>query len=154
MKINQVSCYIADSLLDDPVYFESLACLKYDEPIEVLNDITLPYTDFNEYKLSLITNGTRPTDGKLTNSDEFKIELLSEGTNKFFIIYLTTNRENSISTLPVNEFVYTSKIKFDPNDHSRNFVNSDPREQRSYMYFKGDNGLKVECIIEYLDDIA
>lgn len=154
MKINQVSCYIADSLLSDPEYFESLACLKYDEPVEVLNDIILPYTDFNEYKLAMLTNGNLPTDGKLTNSDEFKIELSTEGNNKFFVINLTTNRENSINSLPVNEFVYTSKIKFDPNDHSRNFVNSDPREERTYMYFKGDNGFKIECIIEYIDDIA
>jgi hypothetical protein len=154
MTINQVSCYIADSLLPDPNYFESLACLKYDEPIEVLNDITLPYTDFNEYKLALLTNGSLPTDGKLTNSDEFKIELVTEGDNKFFVINLTENRENSISNLPVNEFVYTSKIKFDPNDHIRNFVNSDPREERTYMYFKGDNGFKVECVIEYVDDLA
>ena len=146
IKINQVSCYIADSLLPEPDYFESLASLSYDEPIELLNDITLPYTDFNEYKLALLS------DGKLTNSDEFKIELLTEGNNKFFIINLTTNRENSISSLPVNEFVYTSKIKFDPTDYSRNFINSDPREERTYMYFKGNNGLKFECTIEYLDD--
>jgi hypothetical protein len=153
-KINQVSCYIADSLLPDPIYFESLVSLKYDEPIEVLNDITLPYTDFNEYKLVLLTNGVLPTDGKLTNNDEFKVELLPEGDNKFFVINLTTNRENSVSSLPINEFVYTSKIKFDPNDQSRNFVNSDPREERTYMYFKGDNGFKVECIISYLDDAS
>jgi hypothetical protein len=146
IKINQVSCYIADSLLPEPDYFESLASLKYDEPIELLNDITLPYTDFNGYKLALLS------DGKLTNNDEFKIELLTEGNNKFFIINLTTNRENDINSLPVNEFVYTSKIKFDPTDYSRNFINSDPREERTYMHFKGNNGLKFECIIEYLDD--
>lgn len=146
IKINQVSCYIADSLLPEPEYFESLASLKYNEPIELLNDIKLPYTDFNEYQLALLS------DGKLTNSDEFKIELLTEGNDKFFIINLTTNRENSISNLPVNEFVYTSKIKFDPTDYSRNFINSDPREERTYMHFKGNNGLKFECTIEYLDD--
>jgi len=154
MKINQVSCYIADSLLPDPTYFESLVSLNYDEPIEVLNDITLPYTDFNEYKLVLLTNGVLPTDGKLTNNDEFKIELLTEGADKFFVINLTTNREHSLNSLPVNEFIFTSKIKFDPNDHSRNFVNSDPREERTYMYFKGDNGFKVECTIDYLDDAS
>ena len=149
MKINQISCYIADTIDTDPVYFESLVSLIYDEPIEVLNDIKLPYTDFNEYKLTLFT------EGKLTNNDEFKIETPeAQGNDKYFVINLTTNRESNISELPVNEFVYTSYIKFDPNDYSRNFINSDPREQRTYMYFKGNNGLKVECTISYLDDLS
>jgi hypothetical protein len=148
IKIQQVSCYIANTTDNDPTYFESLVSLKYDEPIEVLNDIKLPYTDFNEYKLTLFT------EGKLTNNDEFKIETAMQGSDKYFVVNLTTNRESNISELSVNEFVYTSYIKFDPNDQSRNFINSDPREQRTYMYFKGNNGLKVECTISYLDDTS
>ena len=147
-KIQQLSCYIANTTDNDPTYFESLVSLKYDEPIEVLNDIKLPYTDFNEYKLTLFT------EGKLTNNDEFKIETVNQGTDKYFVINLTTNRESNISNLPVNEFVYTSYIKFDPNDHSRNFINSDPREQRTYMHFKGNNGYKIECNINYIDDAS
>jgi hypothetical protein len=148
MKINQISCYIADTIDTNPVYFESLVSLKYDEPIEVLNDIKLPYTDFNEYKLTLFSND------KLTNNDEFKIETGGLNSNKYFTINLTSNRESNINNLPVNEFVYTSYIKFDPTDSSRNFVNSDPREQRTYMYFKGNNGYKVECNINYIDDAS
>jgi hypothetical protein len=148
IKINQISCYIADSISTEPTYFESLVSLKYDEPIELLNDIKLPYTDFNEYKLTLFT------EGKLTNNDEFKIEVVTQGTNKYFMINLTSNRQSNISNLPVNEFVFTSYIKFDPDDHSRNFINSDPREQKTYMYFKGNNGNKVECTINYKDDAS
>lgn len=148
MKINQISCYIADAIRTEPTYFESLVSLKYDEPIELLNDIKLPYTDFNEYKLTLMT------DGKLTNNDEFKIEVVTQGTNKYFMVNLTSNRESNISNLPANEFIFTSYIKIDPNDHSRNFVDSDPREQKTYMYFKGTNGHKVECTINYKDDAS
>jgi hypothetical protein len=148
MKINQISCYIADSIGTEPTYFESLVSLKYDEPIKLLNDIKLPYTDFNEYKLTLFT------EGKLTNNDEFKIEVVTLGTNKYFMVNLTSNRERNISNLPVNEFVFTSYIKFDPDDQSRNFIDSDPRDQKTYMYFKGNNGHKVECTINYLDDAS
>jgi hypothetical protein len=148
IKIQQVSCYIANTIDNDPTYFESLVSLKYDEPIEVLNDIKLPYTDFNEYKLTLFT------EGKLTNNDEFKIETATQGSDKYFVVNLTSNRESNVNNLPVNEFVYTSYIKFDPADYSRNFINSDPREQKTYMYFKGNNGLKVECTINYIDDLS
>jgi hypothetical protein len=79
---------------------------------------------------------------------------MTQGNDKFFVVNLTTNRESNISNLPVNEFVYTSYIKFDPTDHSRNFINSDPREQKTYMYFKGNNGYKVECTINYMDDAS
>jgi len=147
LKINQIICYIADVITTNPAptYFESLASLRYDQPIELLNDIKLPYTDFNEHKLTLF-------DSKLNNSDEFKIETTNQGSDKYFVINLTANRESNVNNLPVSEFVYTSYIKIDANDYSRNFINSDPREQRTYMYFKGNNGLKIECVINYLDD--
>jgi hypothetical protein len=150
LKINQIICYIADKLTTnpEPTYFESLFSLKYDEPISLLNDLRLPYTDFNEYKLTLFS------DGKLSNNDEFKIEVVTQGNDKFFVVNFTTNRESTVSNLPVNEFVYTSYIKFDPTDTDRNFINSDPREQRTYMYFKGNNGYKVECNINYIDDAS
>ena len=148
LKVNQISCYIADTINDDPAYFEPLVSLKYDEPIALLNDIKMPYTDFNEYKLALFS------DDKLTNNDEFKIETVTRGADNFFVINFTTNRESNISNLPINEFVYTSYIKFDPTDYSRNFINSDPREQKTYIYFKGSNGYKVECNINYIDDAS
>jgi hypothetical protein len=148
IKIHQLSCYIADTVDVNPTYFESLVSLKYDEPIEVLNDIKLPYTDFNEYKLTLFT------DGKLTNNDEFKIETATQNSDRYFVVNLTTNRESNVSNLPVNEFVYTSYIKFDPTDYTRTFIDSDPREQRTYMNFKGNNGYKVECTISYIDDTS
>jgi len=135
LLLNQINCYVTQNLGNEIEGYELIASLKYDEPVVLLNDIKLPYTDFCDYKLTL------PNNSKLENKDELSIEKESGE----IIVNLTANR--NASECSVNEFVYRSEIAVNDLDPDRGYVYTNPAEQRTYIYFKGSNGFEFSTDI-------
>lgn len=151
MQVNQISCYITDGTpanIENPLFIQPLTSLQFDNPVILLNDARLPHTDYNNYKLSLGSNG------KLNDNEENKSEIINYNGKKYLGFNLSSNRKMpSTNDLPVNSFVVSSYIELDPNDQVRDFTTVDPIEKQSYHCFKGMNGFLVECEITYLEDI-
>lgn len=148
VSVSQISCYITDAKPDniaEPLYIEHLASLQFDEPVGMLNDLKLPYTDHHDYKLSLGSNG------KLNDTDESKIEISNINDKKYLVVNLNSNRRMpDLSTMGNNSFVYTSHIELNTNDFERNFTNYNPVENRLYVCFKGLGNFLVECEVTYI----
>jgi hypothetical protein len=151
MQVNQISCYITDGTpanIENPLFIQPLTSLQFDNPVILLNDARLPHTDYNNYKLSLGSNG------KLNDNEENKSEIINYNGKKYLGFNLSSNRKMpSTNDLPVNSFVVSSYIELDPNDQVRDFTTLDPIEKQSYHCFKGPGGFLVECEITYLEDI-
>lgn len=124
--------------------------LKFDNPITILNSSKLPYTDNYSYKLTrLKKSGSEfiPVTTPISNSDETKFELVQSNGKEFIRWNLTSYNESDKATVPKNEFIFQTDIEIDPTDLSRNFIVSNPREYRTYFYFKFGDGTAIESTI-------
>jgi hypothetical protein len=124
--------------------------LKFDNPITILNSSKLPYTDNYSYKLTrLKKSGSEfiPVTTPISNSDETKFELVQSNGKEFIRWNLTSYNESDKATVPKNEFIFQTDIEIDPTDLSRNFIVSNPKEYRTYFYFKFGDGTAIESTI-------
>jgi hypothetical protein len=124
--------------------------LKFDDPITILNSSKLPYTDNYSYKLTrLIKSGSEfiPVVTPISNSDETKFELIQSNGREFIRWNLTSYNESDKATVPRNEFIFQTDIEIDSADLSRNFIVSNPREYRTYFYFKFGDGTAIQSTI-------
>jgi hypothetical protein len=124
--------------------------LKFDDPITILNSSKLPYTDNYSYKLTrLIKSGSEfiPVTTPISNSDETKFELVQSNGKEFIRWNLTSFNESDKATVPKNEFIFQTDIEIDPTDLSRNFIVSNPKEYRTYFYFKFGDGTAIQSTI-------
>ena len=124
--------------------------LKFDDPITILNSSKLPYTDNYSYKLTrLKKSGSEfiPVTTPISNSDETKFELIQSNGREFIRWNLTSYNESVKATVPKNEFIFQTDIEIDPADLSRNFIISNPREYRTYFYFKFGDDTSLESTI-------
>jgi hypothetical protein len=136
-QLNQINCFLTSDPDNEISGYELLANLTFDEPFQFLNDIKLDpgQTGVINYSLALGS-------GKASGSDETTISIT--GNNIF--INLSTNR--TVSDLTDNyQFIYTSKIQVDPSDSGRTYINTDPVETQTYIYFKGSGTFSVETTI-------
>jgi len=124
--------------------------LKFDDPITILNSSKLPYTDNYSYKLTrLIKSGSEfiPVVTPISNSDETKFELVQSNGKEFIRWNLTSYNESDKATVPRNEFIFQTDIEIDRTDLSRNFIVSNPKEYRTYFYFKFGDGTAIQSTI-------
>jgi len=124
--------------------------LKFDDPITILNSSKLPYTDNYSYKLTrLIKSGSEfiPVVTPISNSDETKFELVQSNGKEFIRWNLTSYNESDKATVPRNEFIFQTDIEIDSADLSRNFIVSNPKEYRTYFYFKFGDGTAIQSTI-------
>jgi len=124
--------------------------LKFDNPITILNSSKLPYTDNYSYKLTrLKKSGTEfiPATTPISNSDETSFELVQSNGREFIRWNLTSFNESDKATVPKNEFIFQTDIEIDSSDLSRTFIISNPREYRTYFYFKFGDGAAIESTI-------
>ena len=148
LEYTQIYFYISPSQTEiDATY---CILLKFDNPITILNSSKLPYTDNYSYKLArLKKSGTEfiPASTPISNSDETKFELVQSNGRELIRWNLTSNRESNKTNVPRNEFILQTDIEIDPLDLSRTFIISNPREYRTYFYFKFGDGTAVESTI-------
>jgi hypothetical protein len=128
--------------------------LKFEDPITILNSSKLPYTDFYSYKLTLLdkvgdSDNFEPRVGTvpISNSDETKFELVKTTSKEFIRWNLTSHSEADKLNVPKNEFIFQTDIEIDPTDIKRTFIDSNPREYRTYFYFKFDDGTAIDSTI-------
>jgi len=141
LEFNQIYFYISPT--SDEVDATYCILLKLDNPLTILNSSKLPYTDHYSYKLTRLEklgSDFIPTTEPISNSDDTKFELVIDGNKQYIRWNLTSYSESQIASVGKNEFVYQIDIEIDPTDTSRQFINSNPVERRTYFYFKfGDN---------------
>ena len=141
LEFNQIYFYISPT--SDEVDATYCILLKLDNPLTILNSSKLPYTDHYSYKLTRLEKSGSdfiPTTEPISNSDDTKFELVIDGNKQYIRWNLTSYSESQIASVGKNEFVYQIDIEIDPTDTSRQFINSNPVERRTYFYFKfGDN---------------
>lgn len=149
LEFNQIYFYISTTNSEADATYCIL--LKLDDPLTILNSSKLPYTDHYSYKLTrLVKSGSDfiPATEPISNSDDTKFELVIDGAKQFIRWNLTSYSESQITTVPKNDFVFQIDIEIDPTDLSRQFINSDPVEYRTYFYFKFENGTAIDTAIE------
>ena len=146
--LSQVHLYLINTVNPDPDNIILLASLRFDEKFNFLSDIKLPYTDFCDYNLAM--NNYR---GKLSNREETELrhENTQTGTNRL-IMNLSPNR--TISDVAVNEFIFTSELDVSSQDLDRMYISTNPRERRSFMYFRGANNFTVSIETTYSYDLS
>jgi len=145
LEYKQIYFYISTSENEN----DSTDCLllKFDNPITILNSTKLPYTDSYSYKLTHLvktSNEFVPSSTPISNSDETKFELIQQDGKEFIRWNLTSYSEATKSQVTKNEFIFQTDIEIDPADTKRTFISSDPIEQRTYFYFKLNDGSAVE----------
>jgi len=146
-EVSQIHCYLIDTINADEEDIILLASLRFDENFIFLSDIKLPYTDFCDYNLTL--NNYK---GKLSNREESEIKVTRTDSNLYSIVAnLTPNR--NISDLDINEFIYTSELHAEVNDLDRMYIHTNPREQRTFMYFKGKDNFIFSFEMIYSFDL-
>jgi hypothetical protein len=148
LEFNQVCFYISSTTSEaDAVY---CIFIKLDTPLSILNSSKLPHADHYSYKLTILvkTNGVFiPQAVPISNSDDSDFRLIEQGQRQFIRWNLTSYTESQIAMVPKNEFVYQVDIEINPADKSRDFINTDPLEYRTYFYFKFGNGSAIESTI-------
>ena len=60
---------------------------------------------------------------------------------------LTSYSEADRSSVPKNEFIFQTDIEIDPADITRTFIDSNPKEYRTYFYFKFGDGTAIDSTI-------
>lgn len=127
LDIHQYSSFVTGNLANEEEEYQLLVSLKFDNPVEFLNDTGLPYTDYNSYMLTL-ADGT-----KLADTEEMKAELIATSTIQ---INLTENR-----TFPAaaGQFVMKFQIAVDASDTDRSYQNTNPILKKFQVQFKGSN---------------
>jgi hypothetical protein len=148
LEFNQLYFYLSPTISEvDATY---CILLKLDDPLTILNSSRLPYTDHYSYKLTRIVksgNDFIPASVPISNSDDTNFELVIDGNKQFIRWNLTSYTENQVTSVPSNEFVFQIDIQIDPADMSRQFINSDPVEYRTYFYFKFSDGTAIDSTI-------
>lgn len=148
LEFNQIYFYLSTTTSEANAIYCIL--LKLDDPLTILNSSKLPYTDHYSYKLTRLTkSGTDfiPATDPISNSDDTNFELLTNGSRQFIRWNLTSNSESQITSVPKNDFVFQIDIEIDPTDKSRQFINSNPVEYRTYFYFKFGDGTAIDAAI-------
>jgi hypothetical protein len=148
LEYNQLYFYISPSINELNATFCLL--LKFEDPITILNSSKLPYTDFYAYKLTLLTKSGDefvPVTTPISNSDETKFELVQSNGKEFIRWNLTSHSEADRLNVPKNEFIFQTDIEIDPADIKRTFIDSNPREYRTYFYFKFGDGTAIDSTI-------
>lgn len=148
LSYNQIYLYISDTRSEQAA--ESCVLLKFDDPLEISNSAKLPYTDQYSYKLTTLrkVNGEFiPVSTPVSNSDETKFELIVSGDRQFIRWNLTEFSEADKNNIPPMEFILQTDIEIDPADTDRTFINSDPTEYRTFLYFKLADGSAIESTI-------
>ena len=148
LEYNQLYFYISPSTNELDATFCLL--LKFEDPITILNSSKLPYTDFYSYKLTLLTKSDNefvPVTTPISNSDETKFELIQSNGKEFIRWNLTSHSEADKLNVPKNEFIFQTDIEIDPADIKRTFIDSNPREYRTYFYFKFGDGTAIDSTI-------
>jgi hypothetical protein len=150
LEFNQIYFYISPT--SDEVDATYCILLKLDDPLTILNSSKLPYTDHYSYKLTRLEKSGSdfvPTTEPISNSDDTKFELIVDGNKQYIRWNLTSYSESQIASVGKNEFVYQIDIEIDPTDTSRQFINSNPIERRTYFYFKFGDGTALDSAISY-----
>ena len=148
LEYNQLYFYISPSTNELDATFCLL--LKFEDPITILNSSKLPYTDFYAYKLTLLTKSGDefvPVTTPISNSDETKFELVQTSGKEFIRWNLTSHSEADKLNVPKNEFIFQTDIEIDPIDIKRTFIDSNPKEYRTYFYFKFGDGTAIDSTI-------
>lgn len=149
LELNQLTFYLTNGLPDNPADLqthEQLAAIGFDEPILALNDIRLPYRDYNNYKFSAGVTG------KLNDIEENSIEKITYNDKVYLMLNLSGHRYSDITNLQDNNFVYTSYVEIDPADQNRTYIDTNPIENRTQVYIKGQNGFLIDCRIDYIGE--
>jgi hypothetical protein len=150
--INQIICYLANSNSPSAAPTEILAAIKFDPNIEIINDTKLPLTDNYDYLLTISNpeNDSSPINSKLTGVEELTAEISSN----IIELNLSTNREANVSSLPVNEFIYSNKVSTSLTDTTRTYITTNPVNYKLYLHIKGKNNTKIQTLIEYHDSLG
>ena len=148
LEYSQLYFYISPSTNELDATFCLL--LKFEDPITILNSSKLPYTDFYAYKLTLLTKSGDefiPVTTPISNSDETKFELVQANGKEFIRWNLTSHSEADRLNVPKNEFIFQTDIEIDPADIKRTFIDSNPKEYKTYFYFKFGDGTAIDSTI-------
>jgi len=148
LEFNQIYFYISPT--SDEADATYCILLKLDDPLTILNSSKLPYTDHYSYKLTRLEKSGSdfiPKTEPISNSDDTKFELVVDGNKQYIRWNLTSYSESQIASAGKNEFVYQIDIEIDPTDTSRQFINSNPVERRTYFYFKFGDGTALDSSI-------
>lgn len=127
LDVHQYASFITSNLANEEEGYQLLVSLKFDNPVEFLNDTGLPYTDYNSYMLTL-ADGT-----KLSDTEELTAELVNPGLIR---INLTETR-TTLGT--AGQFVLLFEIGVDVNDPDRSYQNTNPILTKFQSQFKGSN---------------
>jgi hypothetical protein len=143
---------IRDSVGSEMCIRDRTYCLliKFDDPLTILNSSKLPYTDNYSYKLTYLKKEGSdfvPVMSPISNADETKFKLITDGNKQYIRWNLTSNSETTRENVSKNEFIFQTDIEIDPLDTKRTFIDSDPTEHGTYFYFKAEDGTAVESII-------
>jgi len=148
LEFNQIYFYISPT--SDEADATYCILLKLDDTLTILNSSKLPYTDHYSYKLTRLEklgSDFIPTTEPISNSDDTKFELVVDGNKQYIRWNLTSYSESQTTSVGKNEFVYQIDIEIDPTDTSRQFINSNPVERRTYFYFKFGDGTALDSSI-------
>jgi len=146
LEFNQIYFYISTSTDEDDATYCIL--IKLDNPLTILNSTKLPYTDNYSYKLTYLkkeNNEFIPLITPISGVEETKFELIQSNGKQYIRWNLTSNTDPATS--PKNEFIFQTDIEIDSTDTRRTFIESNPKEAKTYFYFKYENGTAVESTI-------
>jgi len=148
-KFKETTLYLTENLNDEQVGFRPLVSIKFDSELVFMNDTRLPYNEPYSYYWSapLGDDLTGIKDYNLFNNDEHEFELT--GTD-YLTLWLTDKR--TVEQVGVNEFLWSSRIKIDPSDLSRSYVNTDPYLDYRHLHAKGLDGTYIDYEIVYKDN--
>ncbi len=127
LDINQFSSFITSNLADEEQGYQLLASLKFMTPVEFLNDIRLPFSDYTDHMLTLAD------ETKLTNTEQSTVELVNPST---IAVHLSSNRNSLPSS---GEFILSFEIAVDPADADRSYQKTNPKLNKFTAQFKGTN---------------
>lgn len=148
LEYNKIYYYISSSTLETDATY--CIFIKLDNPLTILNSSKLPYVDHYSYKLTRLSkvNGEfKPTTEPISNSDDTKFELVTEGSKQYIRWNLTSYSEADKLNVPKNDFILQTDIEIDPADTKRTFIDSNPIEYKTYFYFKFGDGTAIDSTI-------